>query len=465
MSPARNLLAASAIAAALYALFGHAFLNYDSFFTLVWGDDLAAGRLPDYEVPVAPTPHPLATATGALLSVFGDSAEDLFLAIVLLSMGAIGLGLHRLGSELFAPAVGILAAAIFLTRVPPLNFGIRGYVDLPTVALVVWAAVLEARRPRRGAAVLVLLALAGLLRPEAWLFAGVYWLWLRAPLRLLPLAAAAPLTWALSDLLVTGDPLWSLNGTTDLAAELGRRTGLGAVPEVMPRRLGEIMRLPELVAAVAGAGAGVLWLRSRVGVPLAVACLNGVGFLVLAVAGLPLLGRYLFLAAAMLSVLAGAGALGWLALPDGPERRRWRAGGLALLAAIGLLFAVQQVDRIADLRADIADRDRVQADLRDLVRGERADAALAGCGTLFVPNHRPVPSLAYWLDRRPRSIVSAARTAPAADGAFLAPTPEAEPLSILDPKDATRPATDVPPGYALAAENRSWRLYRGPACR
>ena len=195
------------------------------------------------------------------------------------------------------------------------------------------------------------------------------------------------------------------------------------------------------------------------------ACLNGVGFLVLAVAGLPLLGRYLFLAAAMLSVLAAAGALGWLALPDGPERRRWRAGGLALLAAIGLLFAVQQVDRIADLRADIADRDRVQADLRDLVRGERADAALAGCGTLFVPNHRPVPSLAYWLDRRPRSIVSAARTAPAADGAFLAPTPEAEPLSILDPKDATRPATDVPPGYALAAENRSWRLYRGPACR
>jgi hypothetical protein len=38
------------------------------------------------------------------------------------------------------------------------------------VAFVVWAAVLEARRPRRGTAVLVLLGLAGLLRPEAWLF-------------------------------------------------------------------------------------------------------------------------------------------------------------------------------------------------------------------------------------------------------------------------------------------------------
>ena len=60
---------------------------------------------------------------------------------------------------------------------PLLNFGIRGYVDLPTIALVVWAAVLEARSPRRGAPVMVLLVLAGLLRPEIWLFAAVYWLW------------------------------------------------------------------------------------------------------------------------------------------------------------------------------------------------------------------------------------------------------------------------------------------------
>ena len=45
------------------------------------------------------------------------------------------------------------------------------------MALVVWAAVLEAERPRRGVPVLVTLALAGLLRPEAWVLAGMYWLW------------------------------------------------------------------------------------------------------------------------------------------------------------------------------------------------------------------------------------------------------------------------------------------------
>ena len=46
--------AAGAIGAAIFAWFGHAFLNYDTFYALVWGSDLAHGRTPDYAVPVAP---------------------------------------------------------------------------------------------------------------------------------------------------------------------------------------------------------------------------------------------------------------------------------------------------------------------------------------------------------------------------------------------------------------------------
>ena len=41
-----------------------------------------------------------------------------------------------------------------------------------------WAAALEAARPRRGTVVFVLLACAGLLRPEAWLLTGLYFLWM-----------------------------------------------------------------------------------------------------------------------------------------------------------------------------------------------------------------------------------------------------------------------------------------------
>jgi hypothetical protein len=457
--------AAAVVGLLVFAAFGHAFLNYDTFYSLVWGDQIASGTQPNFEVPVAPTQHPLAIAVGAILSPLGDPAEEVLLGLVILSIGFIAVGLYRLGHELFAWPVGVLAAAIFLTRVPPLNFGIRGYVDLPTIAFVVWAAVLEVRRPRRGAAVLVLLGLAGLLRPEAWLLAGVYWLWLGRPTRLLPLAAAAPLIWAVSDLLVTGDPFWSLHGTSDLAADLGRPRGLDDVPRIMPRRLGEIMRLPELLAAVVGFGLAMAWFRRRAAVPAAILVLNGVAFLVLAVGGLSLLGRYLFLAGAMLSLFAAFAAFGWLALDPADGRRRpWMLGGLAILAVL-VAFAPSQAGRLSDLRDDIADRDRVAADLHDLVTSVNRDR-FKECAPILVPNHRPVPNLAYWIGLPPDEVLSAAATpisewAPA--GAFIAPaTQRAAELSVLDPRDPTAPG-QPPPDFVEVTRNRSWVLYSGCA--
>ena len=294
-----DVLAASALALAAALVLGPSFLNYDTYYSLVWGADLLDGRRPVYAVPFAPTPHPLASAVGALLSPLGDAAEEVLIAVGLLGLGAIAVGLYRLGAELFAPAVGVLAALIVFTRVPFLSFGVRGYVDLPAVALVVWAAVLETRRPRRGGAVLLLLALAGLLRPEFWLFSAVYWLWLMrsglapaARVRLALAAALAPALWLLSDFLVTGDPLWSLAGTSENAARLERPTGLVDLARITPFRLGEILRLPELIAAVLGLGAALILLRRRVLLPAAVAALNGVAFAAFALAGLPLLGPH-----------------------------------------------------------------------------------------------------------------------------------------------------------------------------
>src|SRR4051812_41461610 len=120
-------LAGGAIGALVFAWFGHAFLNYDTFYALVWGSDLAHGRAPDYTVAVAPTPHPLAELLGIALAPFGSGAEDLMLAIGLLALGMLVVGLFRLGQELFGALAGALAAAIIVTRVPILNYGIRGY--------------------------------------------------------------------------------------------------------------------------------------------------------------------------------------------------------------------------------------------------------------------------------------------------------------------------------------------------
>ena len=46
------------------------------------------------------------------------------------------------------------------------------------MATIVWAGALEAARPRRGPVVFLLLAAAGLMRPEAWILAGLYFLWM-----------------------------------------------------------------------------------------------------------------------------------------------------------------------------------------------------------------------------------------------------------------------------------------------
>jgi hypothetical protein len=393
------------------------------------------------------------------------------LALGLLGLGMLAVGLFRLGQELFGVWVGIAAAAILMTRVPILNFGIRGYVDLPTCAFVVWAAVLEARQPRRGAPVLILLGLAGLLRPEAWLYAAAYCVWLLAdPARrdrrgviwLIALAFAAPLIWMGSDLLITGNPLHSLTGTHDLAAALGRKTGIGALPQVAPRRLGEILRLPELLAAVAGFAFGLAWMRERVRLPLAIAVLNGLAFTAFAIAGLPLLGRYLFVAASMLALLAGLGALGWTALArDQPGRGAWTAVGTAALLAIVAFFPLQQVDRLDALKADIAARDRIQADLRELVQRADVTTALRACPRVVVPTHRLVPLIALWADVRPQRIIT-----PRARGHYLVgagcvvfpATEQVAKLAVLDPNEPGASLGSYP--GPIAARNRSW-LFAG----
>jgi hypothetical protein len=453
-------LAAAVIGALVFAWFGHAFLNYDTFYALVWGSDLVHGRTPDYTVPVAPTPHPLAELVGIVLTPFGAGAEDLMLAIGLLALGMLTVGLFRLGQELFGVWAGLLAAAIIITRVPILSFGIRGYVDLPTAAFVVWGVLLEVRRPHRGAPVLILFGLAGLLRPEAWLYAAAYWFWLvtTAPDRTrirqwTALALAAPVIWLLSDLLITGNPVHSLTGTHDLASELNRRTGITELPAVGPRRLGEILRLPELLAALVGIGFTLKWMRDRAHLPLVIALLNGLAYVAFAIAHLPLLGRYLFVGACMLAVFAGAGAFGWLSLPpDHPGRRLWQPVGIAAIAAIALFFPLQQVDRLDLLKDDIAARDQIQADLKDLVQRPDVKRELHACAHIYVPSHRPVPLIALYADLPPARVVA---TKPRGSGCWIAPANDrVAQLAVLDPNEP------VVHGAAVASganhRNRSW---------
>src|SRR3954470_8969242 len=64
--------------------------NYDTYYTLVWGQELYGGNLPDYHVFRPPTPHPLATFVGWLAAPFGtDSDRLLVLCTLLLFVGLL----------------------------------------------------------------------------------------------------------------------------------------------------------------------------------------------------------------------------------------------------------------------------------------------------------------------------------------------------------------------------------------
>jgi len=440
-----------------WALVGHGLVNYDTLYALVWGRDLADGRLPDYDVSLAPTPHPLATLAGAVLSVLGaQAAIDATLVLAFVFLGALGWVTYRLGEEWVNRAAGALAAAIVLTRRPVLDFGARAYVDVPYLALVLGALLVETRRRRAGAPVLCLLGVAGLIRPEAWLFSAAYlaWLWVggvREP-RLWALAAAAPLLWALGDLIVTGDPLHSLTGTRDTAQRLQRITGLDDVPGTVPRRLGEILREPVLFGAAGGGLLALAFLRARVALGAAAGFVAIVAFCVLAAAGLPILGRYLLAPAAILAVFCGAGAFGWAELPRGhPWRQRWAWFGAVTLVGLAA-FVPAQIGRIDGLRDALRIQDAIQDDLHALTPRLQ-------CTPVTVPNHRPVPLLALWLDVDPDRIAVAQEHRPRS-GTYVVPSSaRVARRYILDPRDVDPRISPPPAGFAPVGANASWRVF------
>ncbi|WP_445152353.1 hypothetical protein [Baekduia sp. Peel2402] len=418
------------------------FLNYDTAYALLWGNDLVHGRTPDYDVPFAPTPHPLATLVGML------SSEAVFEVLAFVALGVLGWLVFALGRTWFNVPAGILAAAIVLTREPIFSYGVRAYVDIPYICLLLGALLVETRRARAGTPVLVLIALAGLLRPEAWLFAFAYcvWLWRGGALSKthIALLVAAPLLWSLSDLLITGNPLHSLTGTRDTAADLGRVTGLQHVPTTLPRRLGEILREPVLLATAIG-GVLSLWrLRDRRGVVLGAAAgvLAVLAFCLLATAGLSILTRYLLLPATILAIFAGGGVFGWLELDpetDGAWRTRWLA--LAALTAVAMLaFVPSQVNRIKNTRSALVAQTKILDELHTLVTDDPIR-----CRPITVPNRRAVPQLALWTDTRPSEIVSAQEAGSWPGTAFAPASPAIADQFVLDARDKDRSLPDPPP--------------------
>jgi hypothetical protein len=460
----------AAVSAVLLLLFPLGFPNYDTVYALVWGRELGEGLSPDRGAALPPTPHPLAELFGLVTSPFGGGAVDLTMIVAYLSLGLVGYLVYRLGSLWFDRPIGAVAALLVLTRAPFLSNGLRAYVDLPYIALVLAALLIETKRPRSGWPVLALLALAGLLRPEAWLFSLAYLAYLafpalkgerrfdKAEVTLLSLALAAPILWALFDWLTSGSPTYSFIGTRETVDTLARQTGPVDLILYGPRRLGEVLQWPGMVGAAGGVVLGLAFLRRRSEIGVVAAALALDAFAILACAGLAIIPRYTMLAAAILAVFAALALLGWRLLERGhPWRRAWQAFAV-VVALMFVAWAPNQYDLLSSVDTDLTNQSGIEGDLGDLAD---SDAFELICLPISVPNHRAVPRLAFDLDLRPSDIVSSSEQRQPRRGYFLDPaSPFVVHNFVLDPNDPARLATPVPAGFRRVARNESWVLYR-----
>jgi hypothetical protein len=385
--------------------------NYDSYFALDWGRELLDGRLPGYDAYAAPTPHPLWNLVAALTGLAGRFGERLIVLVAVVALAALVWGAARLAAACFGRGAGLLAGVLVGSSFGFLLDAAKGYVDVPFIALVAWAGALEQERPQRGWPVMALLALAGLLRPEAWLLALAYLAWLRRrPPLVIALALAGPVLWGAGDWIVTGDPLFSLHSTSATVAKLGRDVAARDVPRTLVSFLAATVRPPVLVLGVAGA---VLAVRTRgwraTAVPLAL-LLGGVAvFVGNALVGLSAQSRYLTVPAMATCVFAAYALLGWRELAGrDPWRARWRLGAGAVVAASVVAGLVLLPGSVAKLTREL----RFVRQVHDQELAVLTDPAVRPCRPIIFPTFRGVPDGRWLLDRPQGAVVAATEPHP-----------------------------------------------------
>jgi hypothetical protein len=408
--PALALLALS-VATFIGFLVYPTYPNYDSYYSLLWGREVLHGHLPSLDAYRAPTEHPLAIAFGGALSLLGRHGDRVMVFFTEASFVVLCAGVYRLGRVAFTPLVGLVAAGILCTRFDFPFLAARAYIDIPYLAFVVWAAALELARPRRGGIVWVLLACAGLLRPEAWLLIGLYFLWMASArvtwatrARYAAIAAIGPVTWMLVDGIVTGDPLFSLQHTSGLAEELGRTKGLSEVPGAMKQFFFNLVKAPVLYAGIAGLLAGLWFVPRRVVLPAFLWLVGTLTFVMVGVAGLSVIDRYLLVPALMAMLFAAVAIAGWTMLRPGTTARRVWAVISGAVVLYGIVFTVTHVT-LSNFDDELVLRGDSHRSLVRLLDDPKVRAARR-CGPVSTPNHKLIPDSRWVLGASEDEVVA-----------------------------------------------------------
>ena len=427
--------------------------NYDGYSNLVWGSALAHGLSPDVQEWLAPTPHPLTIALGIPLSAV-DFGDRVYIVLGLVLWAVLLVSVARLGAATLGLPAGLVAGALVALSPALLVLVVRAAADVPFLALVAWAAALDAERPGQWrVAVQVLLVLAGLLRPEAWGLALGYaaliaWRSRRVTASLVVLAVVAPVAWFALDWALAGDPLHSLTYTTGLADDLGRSRPAHEAPWLLVRALAHLTTPLGLLLGGIGLVLAVRRMPAeRLLMPLALLGAGIAFFLAIVVAGFSAIDRYAWLASLPVFLFAGYALAGFLEVPAGALRTRWtRLSGLAVLVALlGVAVRPPEFGRVdfelvrspADHEAFVAVLDAPQ--VREGLR----------CGPVRVVEYQRVPEVRWTLDRPGQGVLLGEARPEVDRGVFVLP----------GEVDALRP---VAPAYrAYLAGSRTAEVRRG----
>jgi hypothetical protein len=345
-------------------------LAFDPWAWLVWGRE--TGRLA-LDTSSGPSWKPFPVLLTTPLALLGDAAPALWLVVaraggLLALAGAFALAL-RLGGRW----AGVAAAAVMALSPWWLFNTALGNSEGLLAAAVLWAVVAHlADRPR---AALVLLTVAGLMRPEVWPFLGAYglWLWRRERGWVIAAGAATLLLWFGPDVLGAGGALDASSAGRGIpspgSAKLADVPVLALLSDTVT-----LFTIPAVIAAIFATGADARRIAAGAAAWVAIVA-------VMTVAGYAGNPRYLVAAAALGAVLAGVGAVrATTALTDSPFAAP--LGAAVLVAAV----LATTLGELRDQTRELGDRAAAGGAFDGVLAAAGGAQALLDCSRIRTSN-------------------------------------------------------------------------------
>jgi hypothetical protein len=428
-------------------------LGYDAWAWTVWGRQLA--HL-DLATTAGPSFKPLPVLALAPLSVLGGATPVVWMGLMRACAALSLLLAYRVGARLAGPLAGAVAALSLALSADLYRTALLGSAEPALIALTLGA--VDRHMAGRRDWALVLVALAGLIRPEAWVVLGAYglYLWVREP-GLRPLAAAAvilpPALWLCLDWIGSGDPLHA--GSTATSATEGSAANASVPAFEVVRRAADAVIVPTLVLAAVGLVAAARR-RDRAVLSLAALALGWIAIVaILAEVGFTGTRRYLAAPAAALCVVAGVG-LAWLL--EAVDERRARlalAGAIAALSLVPAFLRAREDARMLSVA-------RSQADQRDELR--RAVARAGGRAAVLRAGR---PAINPWLQTTLAWDLDVALSGVQATWASSRRHPHWAPPALVfrAPARLAGPRPALPAGVSadVVARSGRWRVLRAGA--